>query len=169
MTGREVLVLERYLPYRFLALSQKVSRYLQNMYETEFGLTQPAWRVMTVLGRFAPMRAKDVAELSGMEQVKITRAVATLAKAGFVSRRVDPKDRRQVSLALSAKGEAAYQELVPFAHAMEDLLVEDLSDVERRQLGAILDKLEARADALMNDPDTLAAISGEPRRGRSAA
>ena len=169
MAGRRVLVLERYLPYRFLALSQKVSRYLQNMYETEFGLTQPAWRVMTVLGRFAPMRAKDVAELSGMEQVKITRAVARLAKAGFVSRRVDPKDRRQVSLALSARGEAAYQEIVPFALAMEDLLIETLSDKERGQLEAIVDKLEARADALMADPDVLAAISGQPDHARSAA
>ncbi len=169
MAGRRVLVLERYLPYRFLALSQKVSRYLQNMYETEFGLTQPAWRVMTVLGRFAPMRAKDVAELSGMEQVKITRAVARLAKAGFVSRRIDCKDRRQVSLALSAKGEAAYQEIVPFALAMEEQLIETLSEQERHRLGDILDKLEARAHALMGERRTRAAISGQAVDDRPAA
>jgi DNA-binding MarR family transcriptional regulator len=143
--GQSVLELERFLPYRLSVLTNRISTAIARVYVRRFGLTVPEWRVMAVLGRFGPMSANAVCERTAMDKVRVSRAVARLATAGRLDRRIDDADRRRALLALTPRGRAVYGEIGPLALAVEARLLAHLSDADRADLVRLLPKLEAAA------------------------
>ncbi len=135
------LALERFLPYRLSIVTQTVSGALSRQYGDRFGLSVPQWRVMAVLGRFAPLSANQVCERTVMDKVAVSRAVAALLQRGLVERATDNADRRRSALRLSRKGRAIHQQIVPLALDYERRLVAGLSPAERATLSTVLDKL----------------------------
>ena len=144
----EAFELESWLPYRFSIISNNVGSALESYYGQQFGMKSMSWRVMAVLGRFAPMSAKELAEKIAIDQVAVSRAISELANHGFLSRRADQHDRRRIVLKLSKKGIHTYAQIVPQAIKAEQALLEDLTDEERKQLQAISLKLMAASSAL---------------------
>ena len=143
-----ILELEKFLPYRLSVLAQLVSESLHDLYARPFGLSVTEWRVMAVLGRFAPLTASEVGLRAVMDKVAISRAVAGLMRRGLVERATDRADRRRASLKLSARGRAMHARIVPLALAYEERLYRALSDEERRQFDRLSDRLFAHAGAL---------------------
>ncbi|HKV00145.1 MAG TPA: MarR family transcriptional regulator [Vineibacter sp.] len=145
------LELRAWLPYRCSVIANRVSACLERMYGERFGLSVPGWRVMAVLGRYAPLSAKEVAVATAMDQVQITRTLTHLASVGLISRRTDPADRRRIVLKLSRKGQSAYAEIVPLAQAIEDALLADLSANERAALARLSEKVMLRSEELLGE------------------
>jgi len=135
------LALERFLPYRLSIVTQTVSGALSRQYGERFGLSVPQWRVMAVLGRFAPLSANQVCERTVMDKVAVSRAVAALLERGLIERTVDSIDRRRSALRLTTKGRSTHQQIVPLALEYERRLLAALSPAERASLSTILDKL----------------------------
>lgn len=139
--GAAPLELEGFLPYRLSILSNTVSRTIADSYEKKFCLTIPEWRVLAVLGRDPGLSAADVAERTAMDKVAVSRAVASLVRAGRVRRRLASNDRRRLVLELAPKGLKVYQAIAPEALLYEKNLVAGLNAEERSILTEILDKL----------------------------
>lgn len=135
------LALERFLPYRLSIVTQTVSGALSKQYGERFGLSVPQWRVMAVLGRFAPLSANQVCERTVMDKVAVSRAVSALLQRGLIERATDSADRRRSALRLSKKGRAMHHEIAPLALDYERKLLAGLSAKEREALSVILDKL----------------------------
>jgi DNA-binding MarR family transcriptional regulator len=76
-----------------------------------------------------------------MDEVAVSRAVATLHRDGRIDRRPDAADGRRSRLALSAAGQAVYAEVVPLARRFERRLSAALPPADRRALDRILDLL----------------------------
>lgn len=146
--GEAPLALDRFLPYRLSVLANTVSSSIARVYARRFGLSVPEWRVMAVLGMAPPLTAGDIAGRTAMDKVRVSRAVARLLRAGLIDRRIDAGDRRRAFLALSRKGRRVYREIIPLALGAESQLMAALGPEERRQLDALVAKLQARADAL---------------------
>lgn len=144
----DALELDRFLPYRLSVVSNLVSKAFARRYEADFGLSIPEWRVMAVLGRYAPASSADICTRTAMDKAKVSRAVARLVAAGLVSRRDNPLDQRQNVLALSRKGHGVYRQIVPLARTMEREVLESLSAEEVRQFDTLLAKLQAQAEAM---------------------
>jgi DNA-binding MarR family transcriptional regulator len=142
------LDLERFLPYRLSIVTNLVSRAFARRYENAHGLTIPEWRMMAVLGRFAPLSSQEVGDRTAMDKAKVSRALQRLISAGLVKRRSNPSDNRQNMLALSRKGRAMHDRIVPQALELERELTEVLSPEERRMLDALLARLQDRVDAM---------------------
>jgi DNA-binding MarR family transcriptional regulator len=145
------LQLEKFLPYRLSILAQLVSESLHDLYAGPFELTVTQWRVMAVLGRFAPLTASEVGQRAVMDKVAISRAVATLMTRGLVERATDRNDRRRASLRLSVRGRAVHARIVPLALAYEERLYTVLSEAERRQFNALSERLFTHAEALRQE------------------
>ncbi|MEI9888568.1 MAG: MarR family winged helix-turn-helix transcriptional regulator [Rhizomicrobium sp.] len=143
------LDLDRFLPYRLSVLSNHVSDAIAKIYSERFRLSIPEWRVMAVLGGTPGLSARDVAERTAMDKVQVSRAVDTLVRAGRAARSADAEDGRIQRLALTAKGRAIYDEVVPLALHLEEVFLSALSPAERRQLDALLAKLARRAHLLV--------------------
>ncbi|HEV7372992.1 MarR family winged helix-turn-helix transcriptional regulator [Arenibaculum sp.] len=150
--GADILLIDDWVPYQFSYVSNQVSLYLESFYSTRFGLSVTGWRVMAILGMHAPLSAKELAEHTAMDQVQVTRAINQLSRIGMVSRRVDPADRRKVSLRLSRHGKEVYDQIVPHARSIERELLSVLTEEERACMLASVRKVVARARRIFESP-----------------
>ncbi len=142
------LALARFVPYRLSVLANQVSHALARLYASRHGLTIAEWRLMAVLGEGAPRSAGEVAALTAMDKVRVSRAVHGLRRRGLLDRRPDAGDRRRAALRLTAEGAAVYRRIVPLARALEAELMAALDPAERAELDRLLAKLQRRAETL---------------------
>ncbi len=147
------LDLDRFLPYRLSVAQLAVSRCLARIYERRFGLSRQEWRTLAVLGQDAPLTAGGVCARTSMDKVQVSRAVARLLTVGLLDRRPDRRDRRRGLLRPTPRGRAVYREIVPLVLARQRDLLAVLSEREVRAFERVLDKLRARAEALVDLPE----------------
>jgi DNA-binding MarR family transcriptional regulator len=142
------LILDRFVPYRLSVLANLVSSAIAEGYAVRFGLTIPEWRVVATLGERPGMSAAEVAARTAMDKVAVSRAVASLLRAGRITRTKSSRDRRSSALRLSRAGGRVYARVAPYALACEDALLAPLDRRERTALALLLDKLTSRAAGL---------------------
>lgn len=147
-----MLELEHFLPYRLSVVANRASRALATLYDREFGLSIPEWRVVAVLGRFAPLSSNEIVEKTAMDKATISRAVARLVKAKLVAREPHLSDGRLLRLALSASGRDVHARIAKLALGFEAALTAVLSAEERKALHRLLDTLDTRLAGLPEPP-----------------
>ncbi|WP_440225568.1 MarR family winged helix-turn-helix transcriptional regulator [Dokdonella sp. MW10] len=141
MSGRALLELETFLPYRLSVLSNTLSQAIARVYEKRFGLSITEWRTMAVLGHRADLSGREVAERTAMDKVAVSRALARLLEKGLIERGTAANDKRRSVLRLSEKGWEIYDQVAPLALEHEQRLLSHLSTDEREWLARILDTL----------------------------
>lgn len=142
------LILEKFLPYRLSILSNTVSTTIAQVYEKQFGLSIPEWRVIAILGRYPGLSAVEVAERTLMDKVAVSRAVTKLVKNGRLDREFADADRRRSILNLSEEGRRVHDEIAPLALRFERDLLEGISEEDTEKLGVIIEQLLTRARQL---------------------
>ncbi len=154
------LNLERFMPYRLSVLSNRVSALIAKLYSDQFSLTIPEWRILAVLGRYGEMTATEVAGRTAMDKVRVSRAIARLLEAERLARRVDPHDRRRLTLEMTETGRAVYDQIVPLALSAEKRLLAslpaaDLAAFERlaTHLNAAVAAFEAELGVVLDGAD----------------
>lgn len=162
-THPDTIDLDRFLPYRLSVLTNVVSSTIAEAYQQRFGLSIPEWRVLAVLARHPGVSAAEVARLTRMDAVAVSRAVARLLSAGRLRRTIARDDRRRSVLAVTATGTAVYREVAPLALGYERELLATLDAAERAALDRALDALTTRAQALSE-----ARVALRQRRPRAA-
>jgi DNA-binding MarR family transcriptional regulator len=144
----DTIDLERFLPYRLSVLTNLVSGTIADAYQRRFDLTIPEWRVIAALSRHPGLSAAEVGELTRMDAVAVSRAVARLLRAGRLRRAVSPLDRRRSVLSVSPAGAAVYREIAPLALGYERELLGALGTFQRAVLDHALTQLTERAESL---------------------
>jgi DNA-binding MarR family transcriptional regulator len=134
--------------YRFSLILKRLVDCLAEMHQTKFGITINGWKVMSVVGRFAPLAAVEVGQFVSLEPDRVTRTVDVLVKQGIVARRQDKQDRRRISLSLTAKGKRIQEQIERVRYALEYEFLSVLDDTELETLFRILDKLEPQAKSI---------------------
>lgn len=142
---RKALTLAHFTPYRIVVLGQRMSEQLGAAYRDE-GLTIPEWRVLAAISEAPDVAARDVASMTPMDKMAVSRAVASLVGKGLILR-VRTKDRRVASLRLTAKGESVYEKVAAIALDYEEKLLRRLAPAERRAFLEGLSRLETIAHA----------------------
>ena len=145
MTMSDELILEKFMPYRLARLSSTVSSTIARVYDKEFGLSIPEWRVIAILGRFPGLSAVEVAEQAFLDKVAVSRAVTKLLKSGRVDREFADADRRRSILNLSEKGREVHDRVAKLALDFENNLLDGISETDIENFDKVMDKLLARA------------------------
>lgn len=135
------LDLDRFVPYRLSVLTNRVSNAIARTYSERFGLSVAEWRVMAVLGQASGLSAGEVARRTEMDKVQVSRAVTRLVQNRRVRKQSDSADGRVTRLALTARGRAIYDEIVPHALALEERFLAGLAPSERTVFNALIEKL----------------------------
>lgn len=146
-TGRG-LVLERFVPYRIVALGHAFSRRLSDAYADE-NVTIPEWRVLAVISQAERIAARDVTRRTPMDKMAVSRAAASLEAKGLVARTVSETDRRVSMLSLSREGRRLFDRISALALDYEDALLAALGPEEAAAFRSVLEKLEARAREIL--------------------
>ena len=145
--------LEAFLPYELSVVSNRVSRTFARRYADAFGLSIPEWRVMAMVGRYAPLSSNQICERTAMDKAKVSRAVSRLIEAGHLARSTNPQDQRLIQLTFTATGRRVYDAIVPLAQEIEAELMAAFAPGEREVLRTLLHKLDARVSGLGTPPD----------------
>lgn len=140
------------LAHAFTVASTRVSQVLQNMYTEHFGLTVAAWRLLAILGHQAPLSAKELSDITAMDQVTISRTLELMSSKSLLQRRIDQTDRRRTLIRLNKSGQEVYSQIVPVLYAGEMAMLSGLTGEEVKTLKFLMRKIVDRcAEALPED------------------
>ncbi|MDR6888695.1 MULTISPECIES: MarR family winged helix-turn-helix transcriptional regulator [Variovorax] len=109
----------------------------------EHHLTLNEWRAMAVLGTQPGLTATQIAELTGLDKMAVSRALAGLKRRKRAQCHDDPTDRRRSRIYLTAAGKALHQSVSVLGRQREAALFEGIEPDELIRLDATLDKLIA--------------------------
>ncbi len=148
------LDLFKFVPFRLNRLAAEVSSALSAEYQARYGLDIPEWRVLATLGfRVEPCSAQYIAHCTRTHKSTISRAVTTLMKRQMVERVENEDDRREFRLRMTGKGKALYEELIPRLLRREQEILACLSAQERKNLAALLGKIETSLDLVQTSAE----------------
>ena len=146
MAERSQLDLGNYLPYLInrvgFALVESFSQALK-----PHQLSIDMWRVLAALSNNGGQRQVDLAGMTSIDASTMSRLVSRLVRMGLVTRIRSEKSSREVVVALSPRGRALVQRLIPIALKLEqiastELPVKELA-VVKRLLRRMYDNLAA--------------------------
>ena len=145
-TTREILQLERYLPYRLSILSNRISALISETYSAKFALSITEWRIMAVLGEYPGVSADEVSLKTQIEKSILSRAISKLLQRKLLEREFDPADKRRSMLRLTETGLSVYDELVPISYDYEQQLLTCFNAAESKQFSELIDRLYEHAE-----------------------
>lgn len=134
--------------YRLAQLQNVARQPVVRLCEREAGITRREWRLLALLAEHAGIAPSALAERAGLDRARTSRALGSLAAKGLLLRAPAPADRREARLSLTPAGEAAYQRLLPRIAAVNQTLLQGLSDAELAQLDGLLARLHQCAVAM---------------------
>jgi DNA-binding MarR family transcriptional regulator len=110
-------------------------------------ITHMESKVLGYFGRHAGATQSALAQHSGRDKAQLARLIKGLRERGLLDGEEDPADRRSVSLSLTTAGRRVLGTLQQQAERLEAAAVAGLSAAERRQLTALLQRLQANLAA----------------------
>ena len=141
------LDLFRFVPFRLNRLAAEVSSALSNEYQERYGLDIPEWRVLATIGfRNDACSAQFISDCTRTHTSTISRAVTALMQRQIIERIENEDDRREFRLRMTRKGRALYEDLIPRLLRREQEIMSCLSAQERKDLAALLGKIEKSLD-----------------------
>ncbi len=105
------------------------------------------FRLLMTIGALGRTASHELAEMTGVNVMSVSRAVATLERHGRIEVVPDPKNRRRKWLSLTEEGRRLYDIMRPQTEKVADYLFSDLSEAEITQLAKILAHLIATLEA----------------------
>lgn len=107
-----------------------------------YGLNLVQWRILTSVTHFGPCSMTEILPMAAVDRALVSREVANLQKAGFLSVTGDLHDKRKKVIALTASGVAKHAEMLPEVIARHAFIEACMSDVEKEIFGRVIDKLK---------------------------
>jgi DNA-binding MarR family transcriptional regulator len=105
------------------------------------------FRLLMTIGALGRTASHELAELTGVNVMSVSRAVATLRRHGRIEVVPDAQNRRRKWLSLTEEGRRLYAIMRPQSEKVADYLFSELSEEETAQLGTILTRLIATLEA----------------------
>jgi DNA-binding MarR family transcriptional regulator len=103
------------------------------------------WRILTILGQFDRITAKEICAYGHMEKTQVSRAVVVLNRRRLITRRPAPMDHRAELLAFTVRGREIYEEILLRSQRFDRQLVTAVDTADRRPLRRALDRFMAAA------------------------
>ncbi|MDF2114459.1 MarR family transcriptional regulator [Roseiarcaceae bacterium H3SJ34-1] len=132
---------------KIMVLATNLRRSAAALYAREFDLGGQAWRLLSVIGLRGPMSLGELADRLGYDKGLASREVTALVRRGLV---LKIRPARAVCIQLSPSGESLMRKLHELSRQRDEFLLADLSVEERRIFNQQLDRMAARARALLD-------------------
>ena len=145
MSAINPLPIAHSLFFRMVLAVNLTARPFPRLYSRKYRLNLTQWRIMITLASSSGASANDVARLSGLDKMTVSRSLASMGREGYVIRRNAKEDRRRWILALTAKGRKVFAAIAPGGAARERALFAGFSGSERAAFGRLLDRVVAQA------------------------
>lgn len=121
MTERPQLDLGNYLPYLINRVGfALVASFTMDALKPN-DLSIDMWRVLAALSNNGGQRQVDLSGMTSIDVSTMSRLISRLVRMGLVTRSRSDRSSREVVVALSPKGRALVQRLIPIAKRLEQI------------------------------------------------
>ena len=141
--------LDDFIPYKLAVVANRVSQSVAHVFETQFNLQIPEWRILMALYAYGALVFNEVVDRTSMDKARVSRAQRRLVDLNMIKTADDPVDGRRLILALTPTGVKRCADIMPEAAAREAWFLAALTDEEQKHLDVILNKLMARSQELV--------------------
>ncbi len=141
--------------HRLLRLNNNIQSHFNNHIEKQFSISFGEFRVLMSLGRMVQAASHEIAQGTGISTMSISRAVASLAKKGYLTAQTDPHNKRRKILQLTEKGLAKFNILNPASENVAEYMVEDLTPDEIISISKLVTKLASKLEALDENGESI--------------
>ena len=129
-----------FLPHLVARLAYQLNSDLVAKLRTE-GINVTRWRILAVLAMGDGITINEIIDRAMMQQSALSRALASMAKEGYVRRVVRRDDARCAGIHLTQKGRALFDTLNAVVRRREKRLLAGMSPREVRESFALLRRL----------------------------
>ncbi len=98
------------------------------------GVTFTQCHAIVEIGRAQSISLNDLAELLELDKSTLSRTINNLVQSGLVSREIDSKDRRYITIQLTAKGLQSFKEIEEGMGAYFDQIYQSIPEAKRVQV-----------------------------------
>src|SRR5262249_23727740 len=141
VAARDQLDLGNYLPYLINRIGFALVEHFTADALKAHGLTIDMWRVLAALSNNGGQRQVDLARMTSSDASTLSRLVSRLVRGGLATRSRSEKSNREVLVALSPKGRALVQRLIPIANRLEETASAGLSAKELAVVKRLLTRM----------------------------
>lgn len=135
------------LVHRLSAITKDGWRYTRNRL-THPGLTNAAYDVCGIIWQSGSTNQDNIAKALKMDKSSVAKVVNKCVNNGLVERRVNPSNRREYILTLTAEGQTIVQELVDIVEQWMTEALSILSDEERNQFLKLVERVSVHTDKM---------------------
>lgn len=139
----------RALPFRLLKLTNLVSRPFFGQLAKTYELSLNEWRAIFVLANHPGISSVEISTHTGLQQMNISRALASLRKAGRIAEVPDPRDLRRTLVSLTMEGVEIYQTIAATAREHTRELFAQIPPEQLDVFSAVVDALIEKAEQLV--------------------
>ena len=133
--------------HQLLKLTNRLMAPFSTHLSHRYKISLNEFRMLMTIGALGQTASHELAEMTGVNVMSVSRAVATLQRHGRIEVVPDPRNRRRKWLSLTEEGQRLYAIMRPQSEKVADYLLSDLSDGEIAQLETILTRLIATLEA----------------------
>ena len=133
------------IPYLLHHLSFLLDKEVDAALHEELGIGLSQLKVLYVLKKWPYSQQRSVARILGQDESGVSRQVQQLADRGLVTRKANPKDRRQQLILMSPDGSALLERARGITKACHELVLAGLDEEQRRYLHQTLELLHRRS------------------------
>jgi DNA-binding MarR family transcriptional regulator len=141
MASADPPALDRFLSYRLHQVGKLTDRASSDAYASEFGLPVGEARCLAAIGHFDSVSVVELAARANLHKGPASRAAQALVERGLVSKQANETDGRGVLLMLTPTGRKLWTRVIDLIARRNEQIFGCLSSAERKQLGAMLDRL----------------------------
>jgi DNA-binding MarR family transcriptional regulator len=158
-----VLDLNEHVPTRVAVLANHLSRGASRFYRERYGIGVVEWRLMMFIGHAGETRANSICSETDLDKGAVSRGLGVLQRRGIVTVKEDGEDNRRNKVALTAKGRALHDRIVPVALARQRNLLSVLTPAE---VEAFMDMIRRLQVKVVAGHDANVPVPRRPARGR---
>jgi len=113
----------------------------QEPWVVDSGVKAPTYGVLSVVTQRGPVSQREVCDALGVHASDMVEIIDLVERQGWVERRRDTTDRRRYQLTITPEGRKTLARYDAIAAQAEDVVLEPLSDTERRRLIELVSKV----------------------------
>jgi MarR family transcriptional regulator, organic hydroperoxide resistance regulator len=133
--------LEEFLSVMIHRTDLQLNKYYQRVI-TPFNLSVENWDILVILWEKDGVTQREISARSGKDQPNIARMLLSLEKKGYIYRTPHETDRRSLRVYLTETGKKLESELFPPSIEAYKYAFRGISEEEKKQFKAILDKIQ---------------------------
>jgi DNA-binding MarR family transcriptional regulator len=136
------------LDYQLYLLYRDCGYVTERMCQVEFGISRRGWRILATLSAAEGITVSELSRRAELDIAQTSRAIGTLARAGYLKRLANRSNARFAQVVLTEKGRNVYHSMFARFCQVNEQLLRDLTEDQVRHLRTVISILRNTASQL---------------------